>query len=119
MAIQRPVEHNLYTKMGGTFAFDFSITVNGEPYSLSEQEVQAQVRPFKNSPTLIAEMNTFVNSETGLISLSLTAEETVAINPGTYWYDVALVDRRSEVPTVDYWLEGKFIVNGRVTEVEL
>ena len=116
----KPAIIHQYVKQGGTFTFDFRITVNGEPITFSGMEVKSQVREKKDrTSALIADMVTGVDPQTGTVVISISSAETAEIPCGDYWYDVAFVDRTSEPPIVDYWVEGKFVVDGSSTEVTL
>ena len=82
-------------------------------YPLTGWTAKAEIRPSDNSPVLTAEMVVNVTEAEGMISLALTAEQTAAIKPGVYYWDLR-TEKPNEIP--NYWMRGQFLVSGRVTE---
>ena len=83
-----------------------------EPIDLTGWSAKVELRPEENSDTLAAEMHVGVTGVDGLISLALRPEQTAQLWPGTYTYDLKVIDDKGEP---DYWVYGKFIVKGRTT----
>ena len=81
-------------------------------YPLTGWVAKAEIRPSENSPVLTAEMVVNVTEADGLISLALTDEQTAQIPMGVYHWDIYTVHNGKK----QYWIKGKFIVTGRVTE---
>ena len=108
-----PVTQNLYCYKGQTYQqhFYFKDTKKA-PIDLSGLTAKAQIRPAENSETLTAELHAVVFGPEGKISLGLNDAETAALLPGVYMWDLKV----SGDDRVRYWLRGKFIVSGRVTE---
>lgn len=108
-----PVTYDLYCYKGQTFFQNlrYKVAESGDVYDLTGHEAKAQIRRFENDETLVAEITTIVSGADGVISLSLTAEQTAALLPGSYTWDLRTVADG----TVRYWIKGKFIVDGRTT----
>ena len=98
---------------GATSKKDARYKINDSPVDLTDYTVRAQIRPQENSETLTAEITCEVTAEQGLIEMSLGPEETVAIAPGTYFWDLKITDEAGEA---DVDIYGKAVVKGRVTE---
>ena len=109
----KPAEHTLYCYKGQTYQQNFYFKQNKQPIDLTGITFRSQIRPEENSPTLTAEFAVAVIWEEGKVSLNLTDAQTAAIRDGVYFWDMKAVDGND---IVKYWVRGKFIVSGRVTE---
>jgi hypothetical protein len=108
-----PVTINLACYKGQTFNQNLYFKHSGEIIDLTGKTAKAQIRHFKNDPDLAAEFRAVVYPEYGKVALNLSADETAALMPGIYVYDLKMTD---ENDIVKYWVEGTFSVRGRVTE---
>lgn len=107
-----PVEHDLYCYRGQSWKKSLYFEIGNQPLDLSGVTARAQIRPSENNPILTAEMNCTINEGEGKMVLALSPDETTKIKPGTYCYDVKVIDGLGDVT---YYIYGKFIVKGRVT----
>lgn len=85
----------------------------GEPVDLTGLEVKSQIRQDKNITNLIDEFVCHIVPENGEITLSLDAEKTAQLQNNNYYYDVKITN--GITGNVQYWLQGKIIMQGRVT----
>lgn len=108
-----PVEQNLSCYKGQTYQQNLYFTQRKQPIDLTGLTFKSQIRPEDNSPTLTAEFAVIMDGPAGKISLNLTDAQTAAIRDSVYFWDLKAVDG-SDI--VKYWVRGKFIVSGRVTE---
>lgn len=107
-----PKEQDLYCYSGQTWSQTITFKRSGEPIDLSGSTAKAQVRPVENSQTLSAEMTCVVLGSAGKIMLGLSSEQSSRLRPGNYRYDLKVTNGTD----VQYYICGKFIVKGRVTE---
>ena len=114
MATKLPVRYDLTCYKGQSYCQNlrYKYRSTGEIFPLTGYTAKVEIRPAENSPRLTAEMVVNVTAADGMISLALTAEQTSSIPMGVYWYDL----RTEHDGTIKYWIKGKFIVTGRVTE---
>ena len=110
----RPVKQDLYCYRGQTFNQNFYFTQSEEPLSLGGMTAKAQIRPTENSKTLTAEFECAIFAEEGKLNLYLSSDVTSEIKSGNYVWDLKITNSARNV--VDYWIAGKFVVSGRVTE---
>ena len=108
-----PAEHTLYCYKGQTYSQNCFFKQGGQPIDLTGITARAQIRPLENDEELIAAFDVTVEGSAGKVSLRLSDEVTAAICPGVYFWDLRMVDGQGEV---GYYVKGKFIVSGRVTE---
>ncbi|MBP5461581.1 MAG: hypothetical protein J6Y20_05585 [Lachnospiraceae bacterium] len=108
-----PITINLDCYKGQTFIQNLYFKHNGEAIDLTGKTARAQIRHYKNDPDLAAEFRVVIYPEYGKVALNLSADETAALMPGIYCYDMKMTD---ENDIVKYWIEGTFHVKGRVTE---
>lgn len=108
-----PVEHNLHCYKGQTFTQGIRFKANGEPIPLDGITAKAQIRPAENDPCLTAEFAVTVYAEEGRVILGLSPEETAELTPGVRLWDMKMTDGSGDVA---YYVYGKFIIKGRVTE---
>lgn len=104
---------NLYLEQGTTFNSTVEIDdVYGSTYNLEGYVANAQIRKSYYSSNPTATFETSINAETGMITLSLSAEITANIAPGRYVYDTTITNEHNEVTRI---LEGVIDVSPRVT----
>lgn len=102
---------NLVIDQGATFSADLDITdENGDVIQLSGYTASSQIRKWYTS-TKYVEFTTAVNSDIGVITLSLTANQTALLTAGRYVYDVEITDNI----TISRIVEGIITVNPNVT----
>lgn len=103
---------NLVIDQGSTFSTDLTLTdENGDPIALSGYTANSQIRKWYTSTTPSAVFNTAINTEIGVITLSLTANQTSNLVSGRYVYDVEINDG-AEVSRI---VEGIVTVTPQVT----
>lgn len=111
----KPIRQDLYCYKGQTYSqniyFTYRATKTIKP--LTGITAEAEVRPSPNSTTLTATLTCSVYANEGRINLAMDATTTAGLNPGTYAWDLKATNADQEV---EYYLCGKFIVDGRVTE---
>ena len=114
MASIKPVDVNLTVYKGQAWNRNLRFTYDsGDIYDLTGCIARAQIRARENADKLVAEFIVGVIGVDGLISLALTHEQTAALLPGTYVWDLRIT-KPNDQPK--YWIRGKVRVIGRVTE---
>lgn len=106
---------NITIDQGSTFFTQINLTdENGDPISLVGYTANSQIRRWYNSATaaVVFTTNTGPNSASGIITLSLTANQTSNLVYGRYVYDVDVTDASNTVTRV---LEGIVTVTPGVT----
>jgi hypothetical protein len=84
---------NLVIDQGSTFSTDLLLEdENGDYLQLSGYTANSQIRKWYTSSTPAATFTTTINSNTGIVSLSLTANQTSNLVSGRYVYDVEVND---------------------------
>ena len=84
---------NLVIDQGTTFTTDLTMTdEEGSPLNLTGYTANSQIRKWYTSSNATATFTTSINGNTGVISLSLTANQTGAMTAGRYVYDVEIND---------------------------
>jgi len=102
---------NLVIDQGSTFSTDLTLNdENGDPLNLAGYSANSQMRKWYTSSNAIATFTTNVAID-GIISLSLTANQTGAITAGRYVYDVEINDGSATSRVV----EGIITVTPQVT----
>lgn len=111
----KPVRRDLTLYKGQTYSQNiyFKYKATKEPIPLDGITAKAKVRPSNNSNILIAELVCTVYAAEGKVNLSLTDEVTALIPDGIFAWDLKMTD---ESGNVAYYIKGKFLVDGRVTE---
>lgn len=103
---------NLVIDQGATFSVDFNlIDETGDHISLQGYTARSQIRKWYTSLSPAATFHTSINYNTGVLTLTLTDEQTSAIVAGRYVYDVEL-DDGEEVSRI---VEGIVTVTPQVT----
>jgi hypothetical protein len=104
---------NLTIDQGTTFSISIELSdAIDNPLDLTEYTIRAQLRKSYGSNTF-TEFSTSSgdNPENGVITLSLTSEQTTSLRPGRYVYDIE-IENDDEVVRV---LEGIITVTPEVT----
>lgn len=87
------VKVNLSIDQGSTFATTFNLTneETGEILDLSTYSAAGQIRKHYSSSNAVSFVCT-VNTSTGILTASLTANTTKAMTAGRYVYDIELTE---------------------------
>jgi hypothetical protein len=84
---------NLVIDQGATFSVDLTLQdTNGDPLYLSGYTANSQIRKWYTSVSPAATFTTDINATSGVITLSLTADQTSNLVSGRYVYDVETTD---------------------------
>jgi hypothetical protein len=103
---------NLVIDQGSTFSTDLTLTdENGDPIVLFGYTANSQMRKWYTSANPAATFATSINVQSGVITLSLTPNQTSNLVAGRYVYDVEINDG-SEVSRI---VEGIVTVTPQVT----
>ena len=103
---------NLVIDQGSTFSTDLTLKdENGDPLNLSGYNANSQMRKWYTSSNATAVFTTSIAENDGVITLSLTANQTNIITAGRYVYDVEINDGSS----VSRVVEGIITVTPQVT----
>lgn len=104
---------NLVIDQGTSFSTTLQITdENDDLYDLSIYTVRSKLKKWYTSSNSV-DFTTSINNDTSEITLSLTAEQTDAIESGRYVYDVEIVDNAGTVIRI---LEGIATITPSVTK---
>lgn len=108
------IKANLVIDQGTDFSADIDVAdVDGGVFDLTGYLVAAQMRKNYASASAIT-FGATQNNTGGKITLNLTSEQTVDIEPGRYLYDVEMTSTGSEVTRV---VEGVVTVTPGITRV--
>ena len=103
---------NLVIDQGSTFSTDLTLKdENGDALNLSGYNANSQMRKWYTSTNATAVFTTSVSETTGVITLSLSANQTGSITAGRYVYDVEINDGSA----VSRVVEGIITVTPQVT----
>lgn len=103
---------NIVIDQGSTFSTDLTLTdENGDPIILNGYTANSQIRKWYTSSSPAAEFNASINVSSGVITLSLSANQTSNLIAGRYVYDVE-IQNGSEVSRI---VEGIVTVTPQVT----
>lgn len=84
---------NLVIDQGSNFTTDLTMTDDeGNPLNLTGCVANSQMRKWYTSSNAAATFTTSINANNGVITLSLSSNQTGAIVAGRYVYDVELFD---------------------------
>ena len=110
-----PIRHDLTCYKGQTYSQNiyFRYKETHQPIPLDGISAEAQIRPSQNSPILTADLICTVYASEGKVNLSLPPETTAEIPNGFYEWDLKMTDESGDVA---YYVKGKYVVTGRVTE---
>lgn len=83
---------NTIIRQGDTFTKRITVTYAGtrNPVDLTGFSAYCQLRAYPGQ-ALICDAETSVNPEAGQVYISFSAEQTAALEPGEYGYDVRIV----------------------------
>jgi len=103
---------NLVIDQGSTFTTDLTMTDDsGNVIDLAGYVANSQMRKWYTSSNATATFTTSINTTTGVITLSLTANQTSSLTSGRYVYDVEI----SDGSVVSRIVEGIVTVTPQVT----
>ena len=103
---------NIIIDQGSTYTTDLNLTdENGDALNLSGYSANSQIRKHYTSSNSVT-FSTSVNAIAGIITLSLTANQTSNLISGRYVYDVELTDASNSVSRI---VEGIVTVTPQVT----
>jgi hypothetical protein len=103
---------NLVIDQGTTYTTDLNLTdENGDPLILSGYTANSQIRKHYTSSNSVV-FSTSINATAGVITLSLTANQTANMVGGRYVYDVELTDASNSISRI---VEGIVTVTPQVT----
>jgi hypothetical protein len=101
---------NLVIDQGSTFSTDLTLKdENGDPLVLSGYNANSQMRKWYTSSNATATFTTAIDN--GVITLSLSANQTNSLTAGRYVYDVEITDGSS----ISRVVEGIITVTPQVT----
>jgi len=105
---------NLYIDAGATYSNIITVTSsNGQPLNLTGYTVASQMRKSYGSSTVYSFTSSVFNTN-GQIRLQLTPEQSQAIPPGRWLYDVEITSSSGTKTRV---VEGIIVVNPEITQV--
>jgi len=103
---------NILIDQGSTYTTDLNLTdENGDALNLSGYSANSQIRKHYTSSNSVT-FSTSINAVAGIITLSLTANQTSNLVSGRYVYDVELTDASNSVSRI---VEGIVTVTPQVT----
>lgn len=106
---------NISIDQGTTFSTQIDLTdENDDPIDLSAYTANGQIRRWYSSsdPSATFVANTGTNTAAGILTLSLSANQTSNLEYGRYVYDVKLTDASNTITRI---VEGIVTVTPRVT----
>lgn len=84
---------NLVIDQGSTFSTDLTLqNEDGQPLQLGGYVANSQIRKWYTSANPSAVFSTSINTTSGVITLSLSANQTSNLVSGRYVYDVEISD---------------------------
>jgi len=103
---------NLVIDQGTTYTTDLNLTdENGDPLNLTGYSANSQIRKHYTSSNSVV-FSTSINATAGIITLSLTSNQTTNMVGGRYVYDVELTDTSNSISRI---VEGIVTVTPQVT----
>jgi|TARA_R110000851_G_scaffold43186_2_gene107033 hypothetical protein len=104
---------NIVVEQGFDFDTSFQLedSRTSSPLILTNASTEAQLRKYYGSSTSVSFGTTVTEPSEGLVSISLTASQTVNIKPGRYVFDLKITNGGTEFKAV----EGSVLVRGGVT----
>lgn len=106
------IKANLVVDQGSTFSTSINLTdTDGQALSLESYTGAAQMRKHYTSSNSVS-FAVGIEANTGVVSLSLTANQTANIVAGRYLYDVELTDGSNNVSRI---IEGIVTVTPNIT----
>lgn len=110
-----PANHDLTIYRDRDFSQTFYFKSHGEAMDLTDYEARAEMRPIKDSTTLIAVFTATINIPAGSITLTLTDVQTLALKDNKAFWDLVLTDPDG---LRQPFIEGQVNIQGTVTRVE-
>jgi len=105
--------YNFIMDQGATFTRTLTVKENGSAMNLTGYSVASLMRATHDSSTVVGTFTcTISNASGGIITMSMTASATGAIEEAIYVYDLEIA---SGSGTVTRLLEGEVTVNPEVT----
>ena len=104
--------YDLHIYKGATYCKTATFTIDDEPVDFTGCTVRSQIRKTLNG-LLAVEFDIDVIPTEGVINLTLSAEQTLRLNPGKYIWDLKIVDADD---ITKYDIYGDVFVSGRATE---
>ena len=105
--------YNFTIEQGATFSRVLTLQENGSAMSLSGYSAASQFRSTHESSTVVGTItSTISNASGGVITLSMTATQTGAIEEGIYVYDIEITSGAGSITRI---LQGKVTVTANVT----
>lgn len=104
---------NIVIEQGFSFDASFQLedTRTNSSLNLTTATIESHLRKHSGSSSYVSFASTIADSNLGIISISLTANQTVSLKPGRYLYDVKLFNYGKEFKAV----EGAALVRAGVT----
>ena len=104
---------NIVIEQGYSFDTSFQLedTRTNSPLLLTSSSIESKLRKHSGSSNFVSFASTITDPELGIISISLTANQTVSLKPGRYVYDVKIFNQGKEYKAV----EGSALVRAGVT----
>lgn len=104
---------NIVIEQGYSFDTSFQLedTRTNMPLLLTNVTTQAKLKKTYTSSSSVSFATTVTRPDQGMISISLTSSQTVALKPGRYVYDIKIIDGTKEFKAV----EGTALVRAGVT----
>jgi hypothetical protein len=104
---------NLYLEQGTSFSTTITLDdIYQNAYNLVGFSASSQMRSSYYSANATAVFSTGINANTGVVTLSLSANTTANITPGRYVYDAIINDGHGNITRI---LEGVVDVSPSVT----
>jgi hypothetical protein len=104
---------NIVIEQGFDFDTSFQLedTRSNSPLDLTDVSTEGQMRKHYGASTSVSFATTVTSTDQGIISISLTAAQTVQLKEGRYVFDVKLTNAGKEYKAV----EGAALVRAGVT----
>ena len=104
---------NIVIEQGYDFDTSFQLedTRTNSPLVLTDASTTAQIRKHYGAVDAVSLGSTVTSPDLGIISISLTANQSVNLKPGRYVYDVKILNAGREYKAV----EGTALIRGGVT----
>tara|TARA_B100002019_G_scaffold201908_1_gene175004 strand:- start:55 stop:390 length:336 start_codon:yes stop_codon:yes gene_type:complete len=104
---------NIVIEQGYDFDTSFQLedTRTNSPLVLTDASTTAQIRKHYGAVDAVSLGSTVTSPDLGIISISLTANQSVSLKPGRYVYDVKILNAGREYKAV----EGTALIRGGVT----
>lgn len=108
---------NLYMDQGASFGNTIQVVslFGGGILDLSDHTAKAQMRKSYGSKTAFTFTTVITSPTLGKINISMTPEETQAIKPGRYLYDIEVTSATTGVKI--RVIEGVIVVSPEITQI--